>query len=66
MFCTDALWSRSQPRKTYTGKVGGMQDDVSIALQLAIAAQKTFFESSKYANFAKQTITHESGVGNPY
>lgn len=45
-----------QNRKTYTGKVGGQQDDVCIALQLAMIAQRTFFESSKYASFARQPI----------
>jgi len=43
-------------RKTYTGKLGGMQDDVCIALQLVIAAQRTFFESPKYSSFAAQKI----------
>ena len=48
----------AKTRKTYTGKIGGLQDDVAIALQLALAASKTFFESSKYANFSRQATTH--------
>ena len=45
-----------QPRKTYTGKVGGQQDDCCIAFQLVIAAIRTFFESPKYSNFSKQSF----------
>lgn len=46
----------SKPRKTYTGKVGGMQDDAVIALQLVLIAQRTFFEDSRYSQFARQPI----------
>ena len=38
----------SQVRKTYTGKLAGLQDDVVIALQLALIASKVFFESPRY------------------
>lgn len=38
-------------RKTYTGKIGGMQDDVAIALQLAVCSTRVFFQSSKYVAF---------------
>jgi hypothetical protein len=50
----------AKPRKTYTGKIGGLQDDVVIALQLALTASKTFFESSKYAGFSRQMIGGET------
>jgi hypothetical protein len=46
----------ARSRKTYTGKIGGQQDDVVIAVQLALVAIRTFFESSKYASFAAQKI----------
>ena len=47
----------SQSRKTYTGKVGGLQDDVCIAMQLVMIGMKTFFESPKYNTFSRQAVT---------
>jgi hypothetical protein len=38
-------------RKTYTGKVAGKQDDVTLALQMAIYGAKSFFTQSKYATY---------------
>ena len=38
-------------RKTYTGKLYGKQDDLCIALQLAMIGQQKFFQDSKYKNF---------------
>ena len=38
-------------RRTYTGKLGGMQDDLAIACQLAITSMRRFLLSEKYANF---------------
>jgi len=46
----------SKQRKTYTGKVGGLQDDVVITIQLCLAAQKCFYEDSRYQQFARQPI----------
>ena len=46
----------AKPRKTYTGKLGGMQDDVCISFQLVMIAIKTFFESPKYSTFSRQSI----------
>ena len=46
----------ARSRKTYTGKIGGMQDDLTISLQLALIAQRTFFEDSRYSQFSKQSI----------
>lgn len=46
----------SKPRKCYTGKIGGLQDDIAIALQLVLIAQRTFFEDSRYQQFARQPI----------
>tara|TARA_S200000501_G_C20427739_1_gene570891 strand:- start:293 stop:586 length:294 start_codon:yes stop_codon:yes gene_type:complete len=38
-------------RKTYTGKIGGLNDDLAICLQLAITGLRCFYQSSKYSNF---------------
>lgn len=46
----------ARSRKTYTGKLGGQQDDTVIALQLALIAQRTFFEDARYSQFSKQPI----------
>lgn len=45
-------WAKN--RKTYTGKLGGQQDDVCIALQLVLTAQREFFMSPKYSRFSDQ------------
>lgn len=47
-------------RKTYTGKVAGMQDDCAITLQLAMIGAKTFFVSEKYSNFRRVDYTHST------
>ena len=39
------LCSRIADQKTYTGKLGGLQDDACIAFQLVMAAMRTFWES---------------------
>ena len=41
----------AKPRKTYSGKVGGRNDDVAIALQLAVIGCRTFYRGDKYASF---------------
>lgn len=38
-------------RKTYTGKLYGKQDDLCVAVQLAVIGQSKFFQDSKYRNF---------------
>ena len=38
-------------RKTYTGKIGGLNDDLAIALQLAITGLRCFYQNEKYNNF---------------
>ena len=38
-------------RQTYTGKLYGKQDDLCIAIQLALIGQQYFFQSAKYRNF---------------
>ena len=46
-------------RKTYTGKLFGKQDDLSIAIQLAVIGQQKFFQDSKvYALFFHQKLEH--------
>jgi len=46
----------AKSRKTYTGKLGGMQDDCVISLQLALIAQRTFWEDPRYSQFSKQSV----------
>ena len=41
----------TQVRKTYTGKLYGRQDDLIIALQLAIIGCQKFFQDPKYRGF---------------
>lgn len=38
-------------KKTYSGKVGGRNDDLVIVLQLAVTGARTFYSSDKYQNF---------------
>ena len=38
-------------KKTYSGKVGGRNDDVAIVLQLAITGARAFYQNDKYQNF---------------
>jgi len=40
-------------RKTYSGKVGGEQDDACIAMQLAVTGLRTFYTSEKYERFRR-------------
>jgi len=40
-----------QVRRTYTGKIGGMQDDLAIAIQLAVTSMRRYLLSDKYSNF---------------
>ena len=41
-------------RKTYTGKLGGMQDDLAIVLQLALTGMRCFYQDSKYDGFRRR------------
>jgi hypothetical protein len=36
-------------RKTYTGKIGGKQDDVCLAMQMALWGARTFYTDDRYA-----------------
>lgn len=38
-------------KKTYTGKLGGRNDDVAIALQLAIQSVRMFYQSPRYSTW---------------
>tara|TARA_Y100000817_G_scaffold204194_1_gene160011 strand:+ start:6784 stop:7077 length:294 start_codon:yes stop_codon:yes gene_type:complete len=38
-------------RRTYTGKLGGRNDDLAIALQLALTGCRCFYSSDKYSTF---------------
>jgi len=41
-----------KPRRTYSGKMGGHNDDLSIALQLAVITMQLFEKNDKYARFS--------------
>lgn len=41
----------AQPRRTYTGKLGGHQDDAIIALQMAVLAMQCFLKHDRYDRF---------------
>ena len=38
-------------RRTYTGKLGGQQDDLCICVQLAITGLRAFYQNDRYASF---------------
>ena len=38
-------------KKTYSGKVGGRQDDICITLQLAVTGCRAFYQSERYASY---------------
>jgi hypothetical protein len=40
-----------KPKRTYSGKVGGRNDDLSIALQLAVAGLRCFYQNERYRSF---------------
>jgi hypothetical protein len=46
-----AKTSFGKVRKTYSGKVGGQNDDLSIVMQMCISGLRCFYQSDKYANF---------------
>ena len=48
MYVTCALCA---VKKTYSGKVGGRNDDVAIVMQLAITGARAFYQNDKYQNF---------------
>jgi hypothetical protein len=41
----------AKPRRTFTGKIGGHNDDVAIALQLAVITMQIFTRSNKYDRY---------------
>ena len=42
-------------KKTYSGKVGGRNDDLCITLQLAITGIRTFYQQDRYNQFRPVT-----------
>ena len=55
----------TQVRKTYTGKLFGKNDDLCIALQLALVGQQTFYSSSKYARHRQADWGVGAGLSEP-
>ena len=49
-------------RKTYTGKLYGRQDDLIIALQLAMIGCQKFFQDPKYRAFRGADYTTPQGL----
>lgn len=45
------MFSVFQVRKTYSGKMGGLNDDLAIVMQLAITGLRCFYSNPKYNNF---------------
>ena len=48
-------------RKTFTGKTGGRNDDLCIALQLSLAGARMFYESPRYQTFRPENARAEVG-----
>lgn len=49
-------------RKTYTGKLYGKQDDLCIAIQLAMIGCQKFFQDAKYRNFRADDFLTPQGL----
>ena len=49
-------------RKTFTGKLYGKQDDLSIAIQLSLIGCQKFFQDSKYKNFRTDDYLTPQGL----
>jgi hypothetical protein len=43
----------SQAKKTFTGKLGGFQDDLAICAQLNLLWHSSFFTDPKYAQYRR-------------
>lgn len=53
---------RVQVRKTYTGKLYGRQDDLIIALQLALIGCSKFWQDPKYRGFRANDYLTPQGL----
>ncbi len=51
IFVDSAKTLFGKPRRTFTGKMGGHNDDLVVALQLAILTMQIFTRSDKYSRF---------------
>ena len=49
-------------RTTYTGKLYGKQDDLCVAVQLAVIGQSKFFQDPKYRNFRSLDYLTPNGL----
>ena len=50
--------------QTYTGKLYGKQDDLCIALQLAMIGCQKFFQDPKYRTFRPDDYATATGLAN--
>ena len=55
--------ARTQVRTTYTGKLYGKQDDLCIAIQLALIGCQRFFQEPRYRNFRADDYLTPNGLG---
>lgn len=51
-------------RTTYTGKIYGRQDDLVIALQLALIGTQKFWQDPKYGGFRQPDYRTPQGLSN--
>ena len=58
----DAWPTAQQIRKTFTGKTGGRNDDLCIALQLALAGARQFYQSGRYNTFRPENARAEVSI----
>jgi len=49
-------------RKTYTGKLYGKQDDLCIAIQLALIGQQKFYSDIKYSRYRRLDFNTPNGL----
>ena len=54
--------TRTQVRTTYTGKLYGKQDDLCIAIQLALIGCQRFFQEPRYRNFRANDYLTPNGL----
>ena len=45
-------------KKTYSGKVGGRNDDLVISLQLALTGSRVFYQENRYRSFRPVNNAH--------
>lgn len=62
-YLTTHTHTHTQVRTTYTGKLYGKQDDLCIAIQLALIGCQRFFQEPRYRNFRADDYLTPNGFG---